>query len=244
MTPSPTQSNVQAALRNFLLAVLPDGVEVVAGQPNRVPEVEGDDFVIMTPIRFMRLETNVDGDGDVRFEASIAGDTMTVTEVTFGEIAVGATVFGTGVATNTRVIAFDTGTGEDGTYTISPDQTVSSEIMSAGSKNVVQQVEWTIQLDFHSASLTSAGDMATVVSTLMRDAFATQQFAEQSPYYGVSPLYADDPRQMPWVNDQQQVEWRWVLEAKVQAPEQVVVPQQYADVVEVDVISVDATFPP
>ena len=66
MTPNPTNSQILASLRNFLLAVLPatgsDGkpVQVVVGQTNRVPQVASVDFVIITPIRFDRFETNVD----------------------------------------------------------------------------------------------------------------------------------------------------------------------------------------
>ena len=58
MTPFPTQSNILSALRSFLLEVLPDGVDVVSGQPNRVPEPVGAEFVVMSPPNFKRLRTN------------------------------------------------------------------------------------------------------------------------------------------------------------------------------------------
>jgi hypothetical protein len=52
------QSDAMTALRTFLLAVLPSGVEVVAGQANRVPEPQSDDYVLITPLMRPRLSTN------------------------------------------------------------------------------------------------------------------------------------------------------------------------------------------
>jgi hypothetical protein len=243
LTTYPTQLNIFAALRSFLVSVLPSDVVVIAAEVNRVPEPKAKRFVVMTPLRQARLRTNEDSDEDVRFTAAIAGTTMTVSAVSFGAIAVGASVFGTGVAASTRVTALGTGTGGVGTYTISPSQTVASRVMSSGAKSLEQGMEVALQLDFHSDQM-DAGDLAMTVSTLMRDDYAVQQFADQDPNYGVVPLFADDPRQAPFINDQQQFEYRWVVEAHLQANEIVSVPQQYADSVEVEVISVDATYPP
>jgi hypothetical protein len=86
--------------------------------------------------------------------------------------------------------------------------------------------------------------MAQTVSTLMRDAFAVEQFAAQEPNYGVVPLLADDPRQRPFINAEQQVEWRWSVEAMLQANQVLSVPQQFADSASVDLVSVDAAYPP
>lgn len=241
MTPSPTRSDVQAALRAFLLNVLPAGTKVLAAMDNRVPEVVDGDFVIMTPIRFQRLETNIDDSADVKFTASIAGTLMTVTAVAFGAIEVGATVFGTGVAAGTVVTVPGTGTGGIGTYTVSTSQTVSSRTMSSGAKSVTQHAEVTVQLDVHGPK---SGDSAQVISTLLRDEYGVQQFAGQSPNYGVVPLHADEPKQMPFVNAEQQYEWRWVVEAMLQVNQVVSVPQQYSDSIDVTLVSVDAVYPP
>lgn len=59
MTPSITNDQIMTALRTFLIAILPDGVEVVAGQVNRVSEPKASDFVVMTPSARRRLSTNV-----------------------------------------------------------------------------------------------------------------------------------------------------------------------------------------
>lgn len=247
MTPSPTQSNVQAALGQFLAAILPAGTVILAAQQNRTAEPALTNFVVMTPIRFERLETNIDSYTDAKFTGSIAGATMTITSAFpgfDGQIAVGSTIFGVGVAPNTTVTALGTGTGDVGTYTVAPAQTIGSIILSAGTEQIEQHAKVTVQLDFHSAD-TTAGDMAQTTSTLLRDDYGVQFFAALTPpLNGVVPLYADDPRQMPFLNAEQQYEWRWVLEAELQVNQVVVVPQQFADSIDVTLISVEATYPP
>jgi hypothetical protein len=101
MLATPNDSQIFTALRTFLLGVLPAGVDVLQAQANRVPEPAGADFVLMTPLRRERLETNVDSSADVLFTASIAGAVLTVSGVNFGTIQVGATVYGTGLANGT-----------------------------------------------------------------------------------------------------------------------------------------------
>lgn len=51
MTPSLTEDQLLTALRAFILAVLPGGIEVVLGQDNRVPMPSAANFVVMTPAR-------------------------------------------------------------------------------------------------------------------------------------------------------------------------------------------------
>ena len=98
----------------------------------------------------------------------------------------------------------------------------------------------TFQCDVH--GLNSA-DNAQVISTLFRDSYAVDQFAG-SGFGDITPLHADDPRQVPFINDQQQWENRWVVEALVQANQVVTLPQQFAGAVTVTLLSVDATYPP
>jgi hypothetical protein len=59
-TVSLTEEQTLVALRSFLLAVLPEGTPVVAGQDNRVPEPEAANFVSMTFMFAERIETNTD----------------------------------------------------------------------------------------------------------------------------------------------------------------------------------------
>jgi len=62
---------------------------------------------------------------------SIATTTLTVTAVTSGVLSIGQTITGTGVSADTRIVAFLTGTGNTGTYTVDVSQTVSSTTISA-----------------------------------------------------------------------------------------------------------------
>jgi Protein of unknown function (DUF3383) len=64
------------------------------------------------------------------FMGSIAGTTMTVTSLTSGAINLGDEVMGTSTTPGTTVVGFGTGTGGDGTYTVSTSQTVVSEAMT------------------------------------------------------------------------------------------------------------------
>lgn len=241
----PSQSDLTTAIRTFLIAELPSGTEVVLGQVNRVPEPTSTTFVVMTPIRFDRLDTNLDASVDLKMTGSISGTTLTITSVSPlspGAIVVGSPVFGVNVVAGTKVLSFGTGTGGVGTYTISPSQNLTSQTLSAGRKSMTQAAQATVQLDFHSENTTLAGDMAQTVSTLLRDEYGVTSFANQPS--GVVPLLADDPRQMPFINDQQQYEWRWIVTATFQVNQQVSVAQEYADAVNVGLIEVDGRYPP
>lgn len=241
MTPTITEAQVNEAMRSFLIAVLPAGTDAIIAQQNRVPEPTASNYVVMTPMRRPRLRTNVDSPADISFTASIAGTTLDVTAVAFGSIEIGATVFGTGAALNTVVVSQLTGSaGGVGTYEVSPSQTAPSAAMAAGRIEIEQGTEAVYQLDFHGPS---SVDNAQVVSTLMRDPYGVDLFAGQSPAVAV-PLHADDPRQMPFINDQQQYEGRWIVEAMLQINPVVSVPVQYADAVVVDVVSIDAEYAP
>lgn len=236
---TPTQSDIQTALRNFLLAILPAGIEVIESQDNRVPEPVGPDFVEYTAIRRPRLATNIDDYADALFTGSIAGSTMTITAVAYGALVVGSTIFGVGVAAGTMVIALGTGTGGMGTYTVSPAQTISSEPLAAGVETLLQETEVVFQLDVHGPA---SADNVQIISTMFRDAYAVAQFATSG--FDVTPLYADDPRQMAFVNENQQYENRWTVDCHLQCNQTISVPQQYFDVATVELVSVDASYPP
>lgn len=246
---TPTQSNVQQALRTFLLAVLPatgsDGnaVAVVSGIQNRVAEPVVSNFVVMTPISFVRLGTNVDELLTATFTGSISGTVLTVTELLTGSILVGMTLNGTGTGTGaaaTQITALGSGAGGTGTYTILPTVNGSGSFF-ASAKTMTQSARVVVQCDFHAADLTG-GDMAQTVSTALRDEFGTSFFANLG--LGVSPLHADDPRMTPFVNDQEQYEWRWTLDVHLQVDDTVTVPVEYATAASVTLKDVEALFPP
>lgn len=239
--PSPNQSGIQGALRAFLIDVLPAGVEVIEGQDNRVPEPQGADFVVMTTIRRDRIATNQDDYQDCVFIASIDGTLMTVSEVRSGVIAVGNSVFGLNVASATTITANGSGSGGIGTYQVAPSQTVASETMAAGTETIEQPTRVTVQLDFHSADVGNSADMAQTFSTLFRDPFAARFFARTNP--NISPLHADEPRQIPFLNAEQQWETRWVVDATLQANQTITLPQQFAAELTPDLENVEVEYP-
>lgn len=241
---APTQNDAQVALKAFLNAILPDDVEVIIALDNRVPEPSETRFVVMWPIRFMRLRTNIDSLADVKFTGSIAATVLTVSAVAFGTILDGALLFGTGITAGTTIVDQLTGSpGAAGTYTVSVSQTLTSRTLASGAKTLEQGAQITVQCDFHAADNTAA-DLAQTVSTVLRDESGVDLFRTLAPLAGVVPLYADDPRQAPFINEAQQFEWRWVLEVNLQVNQIVSLPAQFTDAVEIDAINVDAAYPP
>lgn len=68
---------------------------------------------------------------------SIAGTTLTVTAVTSGTLVLGQTLAGTGIAPNTVIKAFGSGSGGTGTYTVgSPDAPSGQTVASTAISNV------------------------------------------------------------------------------------------------------------
>lgn len=230
-TISPTQSDAQTALGTFLMDILGvPATQIVAAQSNRVPEPKTGNFVVMTAISFERQATNLETQQDVRFTGSISGNVLTVTAVQIGQLAAGLFVVAAGVTAGTTIQQQTGGTpGGAGTYQLSASMTVGSETMSAGSLQETTTYFLTIQLDFHSADYTAA-QWAQTFATLFRSTYATTFFSGlPAPQNTISPLYATDATQRPFLNAEQQYEWRWVVDAKLQIDQTVTVPQTYAD---------------
>jgi hypothetical protein len=237
--PTPDQSQIEQAVRGFLLTVLPAGVEVVRGQDNRVPEPPGTDFVVFWAIRRRRIETNIDSYLDAAGTGAINNAMLSVSFMTLGTILLDAPVLGAGVAVGTTIAAFGTGSGGVGSYTVTPGmQSVGQTLLAFGTMTALQPTEVAFQLDVHGPN---SADNAETISTLWRDDYAVEQFAASG--FDVTPFYADDPRQAPFLNDQQQIETRWVIDALVQANQNVTVPQQFAAAVSLGLIEVDTTYP-
>lgn len=238
VTISPTEDQLDVVLQTFLTSIL-NGIPVIKGQVNRVPEPKDSDYVVFWQTRRPRLSTNLDEYSDTSFEGSISGTTLTVTSVRTGTIELLRTLLGIGIADGTVISSQIDGTpGGIGNYVVSIAQNVSSEIMAAGAATYMQSVEVNMQLDVHGPAGTSN---ATIVSTLLRDEFAVSYFAA----FGlpITPLYADDPQQLAFISGEDQYEDRWMVRAVLQVDETVTLSQQFADVVEVDLVNVDAVYP-
>lgn len=158
---------------------------------------------------------------------------MTVSAVQIGQVNAGATIYGVGVAAGTAVASLGTGAGGVGTYNVVPSQAISSSTLSAGQKTMVEEAEFVVQVDFHSGANVAA-DMAKIAEMMLRDDFGVDFFAALAPpLNGVVPLYADGPRYIPFINESNQYEHRWVLDVHLQVNQAATVGQQYADAVAV-----------
>lgn len=75
------------------------------------------------------------GDVGASIVGSITGNTLTVTAINSGAVALNQTITGTGIANGTQIIAFKTGAGgnvnEAGTYTVNIPQEVASTTINA-----------------------------------------------------------------------------------------------------------------
>jgi hypothetical protein len=108
-----------------------------------------------------------------------------------------------------------------------------------GTRDSLAATEVIVQVDVHGPS---SADNAQIISTVLRDEYATIAFTRLG--VEVQPLYAEDPRQSPFENGEQQTEWRWTVDVHLQANPVVTTPQDFADVVEVttyeaDIVEVD-----
>lgn len=238
----PNQSQVQTALAAFLATILP-GVETIETEDNRVPEPSSTTFIILSCTRRPRLSTNVDTLLGADFVGSINGDILTVSSVADGSLVVGDTLFGTSIVDNTQIIALGTGTGGAGTYVLNNTQTIASEAMASGSIELLQPTQVDFQLDVHGPDIRSSSDIASIIATAFRDDVAVEGFAGSG--YDISPLYADDPMQMPFVNENQQVESRWIVEVHLQVNQTLSgFPQQTANTVGgITAVSVETAYP-
>lgn len=140
------------------------------------------------------------------------------------------------------------------------------DVPSGGLRNALMPTRFTVQLDIHGAA---AGDNAQIIATLIRDGTACDTFADYLSELGfldtetgqpltdasgnalqvtafaeIQPLYAGEPRQVPFITGEKQYEARWIVDVVLQINPTITTPQQFADTVTVGLISVDAVYPP
>lgn len=233
--PTPTAAQIGSALRTMLLAILPPGIEVIQGQDNNVAEPQGD-FVVMTTILRTRLGTNRDTYADCKFTGLINAGTLTVSRYAFGSLAYGNTVYGTGTSPDPYITALNA----DGTATLSAAITIPSTTLAAGVEVMTQPTDVNVQLDVHSNDLSAASDYAQVIATMFRDDRGYQALAASG--FPITPLYTDDPKQMPFTNAEGQFESRYVVMAHLQVDQTITPSQQFADTANVGLIPVDIFY--
>ena len=97
----------------------------------------------------------------------------------------------------------------------------------------------TIQLDVHGLS---SPDNAQIISTLFRDPATCDFFTGLG--LNIQPLYAEDPKQIPFETAEQQYDVRWVVDVVLQINPIITQSQQFADQLKVGIFSADVEFPP
>ncbi len=206
-------------------------VDILQAQLNRIPEPRTSDFLVMNILRWPRLATNFEAYADVVFTGSIVDDVLTVVDLQHGTIAARSPVFGEDVVPGTIIRRAGT---VDGTWIISPAQTVAERTLAAGLKTMMQPSQVAVQIDVHGPNSAS---FAQIVSTVFRSETATEAFELLNA--AIAPLFADDPRQMPFHDGEQQYETRYIIEANFQVNQTVAIGQQFAQELEVTTLSIE-----
>jgi len=94
------------------------------------------------------------------FTGAITGTTLTVTVVASGTIQIGQVITGVGVTAGTSIVAFGTGTGGTGTYTVSTSQTVASVALSVVGQDFYNIPSWTKRVTVMFNGVSTSGTSA------------------------------------------------------------------------------------
>ncbi|QDH17410.1 phage neck terminator protein [Swingsia samuiensis] len=105
---------------------------------------------------------------------------------------------------------------------------------TATERSITQPTILTMQI---SAFGQGASDAIHLISTLWRDNYATEFIGGLTDR--ISPLYASDPRQVTYVNEQSNYEDMWTIDLKMQVNFTVTIPNGSADKVTLTVIEAD-----
>ncbi len=168
--------------------------------------------------------------------AGIASNVMTVSTVLRdGPVAFGQDVFGNGVTQGCYVVVQLSGApGGPGAYRVSPTADVApGATLYLGTSSMVKKTEAVFQIDVHGPL---SADNATAIETFFRDGSAVTAMAGT----GVTPLYADDARQSPFLNAEDQFEERWSVDVHLQIDPATIVPQYFIGTLDMTVASIDA----
>ncbi len=144
---------------------------------------------------------------------SITLTTLDVTAVTSGVLSIGQTITGTGVSADTRIVAFLTGTGGTGTYTVDVSQTVLSTTITATKStrltvaaDGVYNFQFSAQLDKTSSSKKDVWIWARINDVDVPDSaskitLAGSSAATVAAWNFVYQLSANDYFELMWATD-------------------------------------------
>lgn len=105
-------------------------------------------------------------------------------------------------------------------------------------QSILSPGQMTIQLDVHGPA---AANNAALIETLWRSPYGCDVLAQIGD---MAPLYCETPRQMAFINGEQQYEDRWSVDVVLQVNQNLVLTQDFANSLVAGVISVDAAYPP
>lgn len=109
----------------------------------------------------------------------------------------------------------------------------------SGDRIATESLEAVIQVDVFGPN---AADNAQIVQGLWRDRNAVTFFTDAS--FAGAPLYASDPRQLSFVNGQENYENRWSIDLHMQVNATITTTQDFATALDVNLVEVDAKYPP
>lgn len=95
------------------------------------------------------------------------------------------------------------------------------------------------QLDFYGPD---SQNWANVVAILARTEKACEIFASYGA--GILPVNAEDPKQLPFVNGEEQYEQRWMVTLVTAIEQSITTTQESATSLEIGLVEVDSSFPP
>jgi hypothetical protein len=108
-----------------------------------------------------------------------------------------------------------------------------------GTRNSEVSMAMHVQLDVHGPN---SADNTAIIATLFRDDYGCIALASVNSQ--IQPLYCEEPKQMPFINGENQFEQRWIIDAAIQYNPITQTPQDFADSVTVNTTSVQAAYPP
>lgn len=108
----------------------------------------------------------------------------------------------------------------------------ASPAPATGFRDTTRSTRVGIMVNFYGPS---AADNGQTFATLFRDMYGCD-FLRSA---GIQPLYCDDGRQMPLIDDQKQYTARWVYNTLLQANPTISTSQQFADTLELTVLEAD-----
>lgn len=110
--------------------------------------------------------------------------------------------------------------------------------------NMASPVKETVQLDIHGPN---SPDTTWVIASALRS-FVGSDLFRNCPLLPsgavIEPLYTENPRQIPFINGEQQYENRWIVEVALQADINITISQDFASALVAGTVPVDLTYPP